>query len=287
MAVTFKFDNNGYGNKISIRYYAEKRLKARPLTNKDGQVVNTYPLYIQVNAKQHTFQRKSFIGAYVDPELIDNYIRENIEFITEETNGIYTRIIQSPFFGKDHFSLADAIENYSALDEDICYKIGKLLHKDYCEAYLSDLVNRLQAQLSLSVPNIDSESFESDLRDVKQKATIGLTDRYQAYRTGVFSVSPKNVFGEVFANATPSNQQVCLLQERYGQHFWNLDNYCYAIRTQHGFPIVRVAYFLSPDFKKEFIERWGREAYESVSQGVKQLRADKAEFDSTLKSVGQ
>lgn len=285
MAVTFKFDDNGYGQIISIRYYAEKRLKSRPFVNKDGSIVDTFPLYIQIHAKRETFQRKSITGAYVDPESIEDYLHQNVQLITDETNAIYTRIKMSPAFSDGHFKLKHALENYSVLDEDVCHKIGELLYDDYCAAYLTDLRDRLQTQLFLSVPNLDPALLEPNFRDTKIAAHIEMTDRFQAYRNYVSKILPRNVFGEVFDKAVSNNKHVLQLQERYGIHFWNLDNYCQALKSQCGYPIISIAYFLSDGFKGEFIKNWGIDRYTSINQSFNLLRTDKSELDSMLKQM--
>ncbi|QDK81255.1 hypothetical protein EXU85_22645 [Spirosoma sp. KCTC 42546] len=275
--------NKVYGQTINIRYYLEKKVKSRPYFW-EGQRLDSYPLYVQISVKRQNAQFRSVLGSYFPFERLDDLLNTHSQIIKEETQSLRNRVLAFKPFENANFSLNEALSGYSVLQEDICYIIGSHLYFDYKKSYVEDLVVRMKKDTAIYLPELFAGTIAKDDLD-EQEAELRRRARSIFSRgDSLDKLNSRLVFNEVLINAVSVNKHLLAFKKKYGKHFWSLENYCAAMRYQMSSPVLTLGFFLSVNFKENYIKYWGLDSYDSMMNGIEKLRADYAEFDLLLKS---
>ena len=254
-----KDPNKVYGQTISFRYYVNKHLKPRT-QHWDGKLLDAYPLYIQIKAKQQTSQRKSILSAYVAPERLDQYLLNKAVDVATETNALRGRILAHKPFDSASFSLSQSLDGYNVYQEDVCYLIGELLREDYRKARVADSVGLMKSDSLYNLPELQfglySDDEDEQLAQFEQQAT----DIF--YRGKVDEIiHPMAVFGEVRDLAVLGKPHVKALYDKFEKDFWGIDRYCQVIREQEKFTIISLGIFASKNFHEIFRKYFFNDVY--------------------------
>lgn len=275
-----KNTNKVYGQTISFRYYANKSLKSRPYLL-GGERLDTYPLYIQIKAKQQTSQRKSALNVYVVPERLDQFLLDKDADILTETDALRERILASKPFDNATFSLSQSLDGYSAFQEDVCYLIGEILREDYKEAREKDSVELMKSDPLYNLPELRTGLYSYGKKERESQLADQATDIF--YRRKVNEIiEPIVVFGEVRDLAVSGKPHVKELYEKYGKHFWGLDRYCEFIRERDKISLISLSVFMSSEFRNTFKKYFKKEAYNSVYEGFETLVDNKSSLRKRL-----
>ncbi|MCC5613407.1 hypothetical protein LC612_43720 [Nostoc sp. CHAB 5834] len=280
-----KDPNKIYGQTISFRYFTNKHLNPRPFLWSSGEVQDSYPLYIEVKAKRQTSQRRSIVNAYVVPNRLEQFLRNNEHDITTEITSLRRRILAQKPFESSNFNLSKALEGYSVFQEDIVYVIGDLLREEYYNARRQDSINLLRSDLLYALPDLYAEWGDPNDEEYIFYAIEEQAGEILYRGTSTELIDPQVVFMEVRDLSVPGKPNVTALYDRYKKHFWGLDRYCSTIRTHTLHKVITFEDFMSPKFEKLFISYFKKEVWESVLEGFEQLKEDKPELKRKLTAV--
>lgn len=272
---------NVHGQKIGVRYYANKLLKPRSFFW-NGERLIGHPLYVQVTAHNETVRLKSVIDIAVDADKVDQYLKNDSMrlLIKDEKEEIVRRVLADRPNSRSSFKLTTALKNYSYETVDLSYVIGHYLMSEYVKARSKDLVEcfrgeyeRLPTYAWIKVNQQEStsdgvEPSEAFLEEAAAAVLWG-DDRI---------ISPMAVYKRVRAEAVQPGSNVRKLLESYGLPFFRLGDFSEVLRYQSS-RLLTVGFFMSTEFESVFTEYCDSlENLQSIRHGFGKFCANNGEF---------
>jgi hypothetical protein len=278
MATPIRRPGSTYGQTVSVKYYANQRLKSRPYFTRDGKTRASYPLYTQIVVRGKTVVQKSILNAYIPPDLLDNYLKDRAEDVAKETEFLQRKILDARPFEVADFSLSKILSNIDLKQVMFDAQISHILSGMLREALNSAIQNNLgedELCLEAQAGLFDGESLQIQQFQKKYYVLSRQGDLLNTFPES--SRLPLYQWVQFYSSFLP---EVKAVRDSYPIHLWRIQIYCNAIRENTKGTILTIADWKSGKFNELFLEVWkDTKSLECLNNGINLLITNDLNFN--------